>query len=209
MNIPVFRGIRPVFKQPVFRQLVVLAAIAAMLTCFSGLAIASSGGSNEGGGTKGWVATDTWRVMNFTVLAVALFLLLKKPVVQALNARIKGIQDQLSDLDARKRDAEKNLAGYQEKITALDKESEKIIQEYIRQGNESKERILKEAGTASEKLEEQAKRMIENEFSQARQTLQNEVLEKALSQAEETVKKKISDADQERLVDEFLQKVVA
>jgi len=39
--------------------------------------------------------TDTFRVMNFTVLAVALFFVLRKPLSQALNGRIKGIKDEL------------------------------------------------------------------------------------------------------------------
>lgn len=33
------------------------------------------------GGTKGWVSTDTFRVMNFTVLAVALFFCFTQTIV--------------------------------------------------------------------------------------------------------------------------------
>ncbi len=65
-----------------------------------------AGGLLAGSGTafaaKGWVATDTFRVMNFAVLFIGLFLLLRKPVKNALNARIKGIKEQLEDLEARR-----------------------------------------------------------------------------------------------------------
>ena len=171
-----------------------------------GLATASSGGEHE---PKGWVATDTYRVMNFAVLAIALFLLLRKPVSDGLSSRIKGIEDELNELEAGKKAAEMELSRYQDKLDKLDQEAEKLIAEYVRQGNDAKERILKEAESAAVKLEEQARRNIENEFKKARIKLKEEILEKALVKAEEMIKSKITAEDQDRLVDEYLKKVVA
>lgn len=176
-----------------------------LLFLFSGVAVASGGGQES----KGWVATDTYKVMNFAVLAIGLFILLRKPVSQALNGRIKGIKEQLSELEEKKEAAEKKLAEYNEKFLKLDKESEQIVAEYIKQGNEAKIRILKEAESAAVKLEEQAKKNIENEFKKAKSKLQEEILEQALVKAEEIIKSKIDTKDQDRLVDEYLEKVVA
>ena len=64
-------------------------------------------GASGEGGSKGWVATDTFRVMNFAVLAIVLIFLLRKPISQALGSRIKTIKDELEDLEARKGEAEK------------------------------------------------------------------------------------------------------
>lgn len=185
----------------------VLFSAVLMFMCAGGIAAASSGGGHEA--AKGWVETDTYRVMNFTVLAVALFFILRKPVSQALNSRIDGIREQLSDLESKKEEAEKELAGYQEKLAGLEQEAGKIVAEYTRQGNEARDRILKEAETAAQKLEEQAKRNIEYEFKQVKTKLQEEILEKALVKAEEILKTGITDEDQDRLVDEYLKKVVA
>jgi len=189
------------------RRLVrMLVLISIILFLFVGLAAASSG---EDHGPKGWVATDTYRVMNFVVLFVALFLLLRKPISKALNARIKGIEEQLAELEAQKAEAEKKLAAYNEKLARLDEEAEKIVQDYIKQGNEAKAKIIKAAESAAVKLEEQAKRNIEHEFKQAKIRLQEEVLEKALLKAEEIIREKITTDDQNKLVDEYLDKVVA
>jgi len=147
--------------------------------------------------------------MNFSVLAIGLFLLLRKPISQALNGRIKGIKEQLSELEEKKEAAEKKLAEYNERFLKLDKEAEQIVAEYIKQGNEAKARILKEAESAAVKLEEQAKKNIENEFKKAKSKLQEEILEQALVKAEEIIKSKIDTKDQDRLVDEYLEKVVA
>jgi F-type H+-transporting ATPase subunit b len=188
-----------------------------VLFCYAGSALGSSDG--EGGevhgkqwdvklstGEKDW--TDTYRVMNFAVLAIALFFVLRKPVSQALNGRIKDIQNQLSDLEEKKKEAENKLAEYDKKIATLDQEAEKIIAEYVKQGQEAHKKILEESKKEAEKLEYQAKRKIEHEFTAAKKQLQAEILEKALAKAEGLVKEKITIEDQDRLVDEYLDKVV-
>jgi len=165
--------------------------------------------SGEGSGTKGWVSTDTFRVMNFAVLVIALVFVLRKPLSQALSSRIKVIKDQLEDLEVQKTAAEKQLDEYNQKLAQLEKEAEKIIEDYIRQGHEAKARILKEAEASAEKLQVQARRNIEHEFEQAKLELQKEIFEKSLAKAEEIIKNKITGEDQNRIVDEYLKKVVA
>jgi len=112
--------------------------VSVLLLFFAGAVFCSSGGEGGPSGPKGWVATDTYRVMNFVVLAVGLFLLLRKPASGALNDRIKGIKEQLSELESKKAEAEKKLAQYNEKLALLNKDAEKIIAEQIKQGNEAK-----------------------------------------------------------------------
>lgn len=183
--------------------------IAALFFCLAAPALSSSeGGHGDAQEPKGWVATDTYRMMNFAVLAIALFFLLRKPLKQALNSRITGIQKQLDELEEKKKVAEAKLAEYDERLASLDKEAEDIVAEYVRQGEEAKVRILKEAEAASEKLESQAKRNIQSEFKQAKETLYRDMLEKALLKAEGLIKDKITGDDQESLVDDYLKKVV-
>jgi len=89
----------------------------------------ASDSSEEGHGSspsKGWVATDTYRVMNFAVLAIALFVLLRKPVSQTLSSRIKGISDNLDELEALKGEAEKRLAQCNKKLNTLDKDNFRV-----------------------------------------------------------------------------------
>lgn len=171
-----------------------------------GTALAASGGDS---GSKGWQNTDWFRVMNFVVLAGVLFFILRKPVSQALSSRIKDIKEQLESLEVQKTEAEKQLAQYNEKLSQLESEAEKIVDGYIKQGNEAKAKILKEAERTAEKLQDQAKRNIEHEFAKAKQKLQQEVVESSLQKAEESLKKKITAQDQDKLVDEYLIKVVA
>ena len=185
----------------------VLFLLVLLLGVFSvSTALGASGGE---GGSKGWVATDTFRVMNFAVLAIVLIFLLRKPLTQALSSRIKTIKDELEDLEARKDDAEKKLAEYNERLSQLEKEAATIVEDYIKQGNEAKARILKEAESSADKLKAQARRNIEHEFEQAKLKLQEEIFETSLEKAEKIMKNKFSEDDQDRIVDEYLKKVVA
>ncbi len=186
------------------RGAVLLAAAVGLLT-FAAAAAASGGES----GHHGFSATDWYRVMNFAVLFAVLFFLLRKPIPRALNSRIQGIQDQLKDLEAKKAEAEQQMAVFNQKLGDLEKEAERIVSDYVRQGHEAKARILKEAESAAEKIRSQASRNIEHEFEQAKVHLQQEIFEKSLAKAEAALKGKITDQDQERLVEEYLQKVVA
>lgn len=171
---------------------------------------AAGGGGHDGGGEPaGWAITDTYKVINFAVLAIALFFLLRKPLAQALSSRIQGIKEQLEELEAKKKEAEAQLAAYREKFQQLESEAANIVDDYIRQGKEARERILDEARSAADKLEAQARRNIEHEYQRASARLKSEAVEAALVKAEEIIKSKISTADQERLVDEYLDKVVA
>jgi F-type H+-transporting ATPase subunit b len=156
-----------------------------------------------------WLITDTAKVLNFAVLAAILFFVLRKPASQALNGRIKGIAEELEDLESRKAEVEQQLAEYNKKLATLDKEAERVIAGYIQQGEDAKARILKEAELTAEKLKEQAKKNIDHEFKQAKLELQAEIVDKALAKAEQAIKEKVTEKDQDRLVDEYLDKVVA
>lgn len=187
----------------------ILPAASAIFFLSAGVVLASSGGGHEAAAPKGWMVTDTYKVLNFIVLAAVLFYIARKPVAQFFSSRVKDIRDQLADLEQKKASAQKELADYETKLADLSKESEKIVQDYIRQGEEAKKRILAEAESQALKLEESAKRNIEQEFKAAKSRLQQDIAEKALAQAELLVKASISSEDQDRLVDEYLDKVVA
>jgi len=193
-----------------YRMLAV--AVLALLLLGGGLAFGEGSGEHADGHgeeAKGWVATDTYRVMNFTVLALALFFILRKPTSQALRGRIQGIKEQLEDLEAKKAAAEKTLAEYDNKLATLEKAAEELVADYVKQGEVAKAKILAEAADSADKLKEQAKRNIEHEFKRAKEQLCDEVVEAALVKAESAIRERISDDDQNRLVDEYLEKVVA
>ncbi len=184
-------------------------AIAGFFLAMAGIAWASSGGDAHGVVHNRWLTVDTWKVVNFGVLAVLGFFIAKKPVAEFFSSRRKGIESEINELEQKKADAQKKLLEYQSKFKNLDQESKQIVENYIQQGEEAKTRIIAEAEAQAEKLEEMAKRSIEQEFKTAKASLQKEIAAKAMEKASEVIKASISADDQERLVDQYLKKVVA
>ncbi|NWH04508.1 F0F1 ATP synthase subunit B [Desulfobacter latus] len=170
---------------------------------------ASGGGHGEAAHHNAWHDIDTWKVLNFVLLVLGCFFIARKPVAQFFSSRTKGIEEELTGLEQKKADAERKLAEYEARFRNLEQESEMIVEDYIKQGEEAKQRILEAAEAQAEKLEDMAKRNIEQEFKAAKTALKQEVVDRAMEQAQALIKKSITTQDQNRLVDEYLKKVEA
>ncbi|MBW1988428.1 MAG: ATP synthase F0 subunit B [Deltaproteobacteria bacterium] len=173
---------------------------------------AAEEGGHDGGhgeGSAGWRKTDTYRVLNFLVLAGALVFVARKPAKAALSGRIEDIKKELSDLEEKKAQTEAEIQLAEKRLASMDEEAKKILEDYEKQGLAAKERILAEAEKAAERLKEQAARHLENEFKEARRALKEEIVNRAVALSEERIKSSISSEDQGRLVNEYLEKVVA
>ena len=180
------------------------------MLCFSAVVFASGGGGGEHADPVSvWHNIDTYKVLNFAVLGIFLFFIAKKPVKEFFTSRIKGIEKELADLEQKKEEAEKKVVEFETKLKDLDGESKKIVETYIQQGKEAKQRILAQAEEEVAKLEDMAKRSIDLEFKTAKAELKKEIVEKAIVEAEKLIQSSISADDQARLVDEYLEKVVA
>ena len=181
-----------------------------MLFC-SAIVFASGGGGGEHAAEQvsKWVKEDWYKVLNFTILVIVLFLVAKKPVKEFFTSRIKGIEEELTGLEQKKQEAEKKIVALEARLKDLDGESKKIVDTYIQQGEDAKKRILEQAKEEATKLEEMAKRNIDLEFKTATAELKKEITEKAILEAEKLIKSSISSKDQDRLVDDYLEKVVA
>lgn len=185
---------------------------AALLCCFVavvflfgvGIAVASSGGDTGFNKTSDFIQ----RIINFAILVGVLFFILRKPVKNAFVTRSQEIQEKLAELERQKEEAEKIHAEYKGKLALLEQERAKIIESYLAEGEAVKAQIIKEAGKTAEKMQGQAKVAIQQEFDKAKAQIQAEIVNEAVIAAEKLIKKEINDEDQDRLVDEYIAKVV-
>ncbi len=181
------------------RRLTVTFLVGAFVMAFGGVALAAGGGGHE----NNW-----WdfflRTLNFTILVVILYKLLKKPIANFFSARQESIQSKLADLEAKKLEAERVSAEYRARMAALEVETEKIITELVAEGEAEKEKIIAAAGRQAEYLRQQAELAIQQEIKLARESLQQEVAEMSVRAAEDLLRKHMQLEDQGRLIQEFL-----
>ena len=184
----------------------------ALVAGLTGLAVAA--GHGEGGHGEGGIPTAKWldllwRTTNFTGLVIILVWALKKPLSQGLQGRRQGIVDKFADLEAQKGEAERIYREYEARLTKIDAEVEAIVSAAVKQGEAEKERIIAEADRAAGDIRRQADMSIQHELAEARLRLRAEVAEQAVTLAEGLIKQNLQDADQNRMVEDYLDKVGA
>ena len=82
-----------------------------------------------------------------------------------------------------------------------------ILEQYRKEGEAEKEKILAEASLRVQQIIEQAEATIAQEMQSARDRLKQEVVGLAALKAKEIIAREINDQDQDRLVQDFIEKV--
>ena len=191
----------------------VVKAVATLL--FLGFAVvtgASEGGGGAHGGGHGGAAQMKdfmWRCIDFAALVLILVWAVKKAdMKKSLADRRSGIEKALKEAEEAKAAAERKFAEYNSKLAQANKEIDELQANMRREGLAEKERIVAEAKASAVKISEQARAAADQEVLKARAELRKEAAHLAVQLAEETLKEKIEKNDQDRLVGEYLTKVV-
>jgi len=186
-------------------QLVLLVALVSF-----GYASGGEGGGRGGGhgGAAQW-KDFMWRCIDFAALVLIMVWAVKKAdMKRALADRQAGIDKALREADELKAAAEKKFAEYSAKLAMANKEAEELQKVIREDGLAEKARIVAEAKAAAEKIRAQAKITADQEIVRARTELREEASRLAVQLAEQTLKSAIRPDDQDRLVGEYLTKVV-
>ena len=180
---------------------------AVMAVTMSGLTWASEAGGQGGHHELNWWDFSL-RLMNFAIMLGLLIYLLKKPLSNFFVSRRENIQNMLTELEQKKLEADRKCAEYQAKLATLDKEVEQIVAEYVQEGETERRKIIEAANKQAEYLKQQAQLTIQQEIKSAKESLQEEIADLTVAAAEDLLRKNIKAKDQERLVKEFIAKVV-
>lgn len=189
--------------------------IITMAVCLLLTGLAVAGFASEGG--EGVHHVDSakqlkdfmWRVLDFAVLLAIIVWALKKANVKGILAdRRTAIDKALKEAAEAKAAAEMKFAEYSEKLAAANKEIDEIYAAIRTEGEAEKVRIIAEAKLSAAKIQEQAQQAANQEVLKAKTELRQEAARLAVQLAEENITEKIRKDDQDRLVGEYLTKVV-
>jgi F-type H+-transporting ATPase subunit b len=175
-----------------------------------GAAMASEAAGHGGGITSGQIYDLTWRTFNFVIFAGILgYLLVKKvPVKEFFQKRSQEIARALEDLENQKAAAHEALKEAEARLAEVAAERDKILQQYVAEGEMEKAKILDKAEQVAARIREMAEITIEQETKKAAQKLKQELVDSAAKLSEGLLTKKITPDDHQRLVEEYLNKVV-
>jgi F-type H+-transporting ATPase subunit b len=184
---------------PVARAL----ALGAVLAC-----PALAGAAEEGGSS---LIEINWtlgvQLVSFLLLLAALYKLLYRPLLAALEGRSAAIAGQLAEAQAARDAAQQERVAMEERIRAAHAEAQALRERALREAGELRERLSAEARQEAARLVESAQAQVAQDVRRARAELRAEVGALATQIAERLVRKSLTDEDHQRLVREALARI--
>lgn len=173
------------------------------------VAFASEGGGGHHVDTAAQMKDFVWRCVDFgALMVIAVWGLKKADVKGSLAARREGIERTLKEAVEAKEAAEKKFQEYSVRLEQANQEIEQISLNMKREGEAEKERIVAEAKLAAERIKAQAESAATQEVLKAKSELRAEAAKLAVELAEQKIVKNIAKGDQDKLVGEYISKVV-
>ncbi|HSH35889.1 F0F1 ATP synthase subunit B [Schnuerera sp.] len=147
----------------------------------------------------------TWIAL--LILFFGLRKLLYKPVSNILNKRKEKIQNDIDGAKTLKEEAMTLKSDYESKLLEAKQETQEIIENGRKRGEEIKEDIIAEAKKEAENIVEKAKREIQAEREKALLDVKMQAGEMAVLIASKIIDKNVDMASQQDLIEKFVDEV--
>jgi F-type H+-transporting ATPase subunit b len=156
-----------------------------------------------------FLVTPNVGVMIWTLIAFGLTLWVLKALAfprigAALDRRQRAIEESIDASERTKREADKLLAEYRERLGEARAQAEEIVARARKAAEGTQREALEQARVQREELMDQTRRDIEAETRRAIGEIRAEVADLTVMATEKVTRKSLDEADQRRLVEEAL-----
>lgn len=181
------------------------------------LALAAGGGGEHGGH---FTFSSVWNdpeargallgaFFSFGALVWIIVRFAGKPFSAFLSTRRAEMEEAIKEASEMKAKAEARYKEYNERLAGLDQELKKLKDDIARGAEEDKKKIMAAAEESARRLKAETESLIEQHAQALGTSVRREVVAAAVDAAEEVLKKQIGAHDQQRLADDFKQRVAA
>lgn len=148
-----------------------------------------------------------WTLIIFVVLLFVLSRAAFKPMLAAVEAREKALEDAIASAKADREAAAKLLAEHQSQLDQARGEAQKLIAEGRSVGDKIRADMIEETRGQQQEMLERARREIESEKDRAIADLRREAVELAIAGAGKVIEKNLDDASNRQIVESFLSSI--
>jgi F-type H+-transporting ATPase subunit b len=145
-----------------------------------------------------------WTILSFLILLFILGKLAWKPILGALEAREKGIRDDIEQAKGDRQAAEKARADHEASLGDARRQAQGILAESRERARLYEQEQVEVARLEAQKTRERAEEEIALEARKVRQGLQAELVELSLSAAEQVMRTGLRPVEHEAIVREAL-----
>ncbi|MBA4418091.1 MAG: hypothetical protein C0392_09300 [Syntrophus sp. (in: bacteria)] len=148
-----------------------------------------------------------WKILNFAVLVGILIKFAGKPLKEYLVNRHNAVKEKIEEAERLYRDAGDLKKEYEAKLARLDEEIDAFKKKIVEETESEKRKMLDEARSFASKIQEQARLNYEQELKEVKGRIREEITRLALNRAEKLVVEKLTKNDNDRMVEEFIEKL--
>lgn len=145
--------------------------------------------------------------INFSILVIGLFFLLRKPVVKMIANRRDQIDAQVREARAAKEEAENKLKEFSKKLSSFESEAQEVLKRAEQDALATKEKIIQSARVSAEKIIKEAELTAQANVQEFKDQIRRETIARVVAQAELMIRERVSSDDQKRIVNEYVGKV--
>jgi F-type H+-transporting ATPase subunit b len=145
-----------------------------------------------------------WTLIVFGISLYVLAKLAFPRIAEALDKRQKAIEESIETSERVRKDAEKLLEEYRERLAEARGQADDIVARARKTAEAHENEVLAEAKGKREEMMEQTRRDIEAETRRAIQEIRKEVADLTVAATEKVTRKSLTEEDQKRLVEEAL-----
>ena len=168
-----------------------------------GLTMSAAAGSAGKEAGIDWLLIGSLFV-NFIIFFGFLGRALRPIVADGLVSRKENMRKALERAEEKQKAAEIQIQEYREKLANLDKEVERILEAYKKEGTTEQAKIKQDTEKALEQLRHQTEMTIQQEFRKAQQAIRSEIVGSTLKNAKDKLQQNIGPEDQTRLVEQYI-----
>lgn len=147
---------------------------------------------------------SVWTLIVFAALVFILGKYAWGPILGAVEAREKGIQEALDEAAARNAEATRILAEHKKQLADARRQASELIAEGKAAGEELRKEIEEKARSEAQSIVERARGEIERERDQAIEMLRRESVELALAAASRLMQERLDQDKDRELVERYL-----
>ena len=157
---------------------------------------------------ESFLGVNPWTALFILLNTLTIFFVAKKflfkPVMKIISDRQKEIDDLYADAGAAKEQARQLQESYQQKLSAAQETSDRIVKEAVARGQSREEQIIRDANAQAAAIMDKASRDIAQEKKKAINDAKNEISDLAMAIAGKVVGHALEGADQASLIDGFI-----
>jgi len=147
-------------------------------------------------------------IVNAVILGAALYLLLLKPVRRFMNARKERVEAELSRVDEARQALEERHRLAEDELLASKRQTADVVAQSVAEARERAQEIMENAHIDAENTLKQAHMEAESMRRSAREEMCGEVAGLSVMLAGKLLQREVTEKDHEKLIEEFLEKVV-